>query len=175
MSGSTATRSSQFDAAHIGIAVDTERGLLAPVLRDADRKSIHDIAAESADLIERTRDGSIGGDQLKGSTFTVSNLGMFEIDAFTPILNLPEAAILGVGRIVPKPVVIDVERRDDCDPADALSEPDLRSPRGRWRSGGAVPATDQADGRAAAGGVDAVGPPNVGRALAGQDWRPSLR
>ncbi len=99
----------QFDAAHIGIAVDTERGLLAPVLRDADRKSIHDIAAESADLIERTRNGSIAGDQLKGSTFTVSNLGMFEIDAFTPILNLPEAAILGVGRIVPKPVVIDVD------------------------------------------------------------------
>ncbi|MCO5222065.1 MAG: 2-oxo acid dehydrogenase subunit E2 [Thermomicrobiales bacterium] len=99
----------QYDAAHIGIAVDTERGLLAPVLRDADRKSIHDIAAESAELIEKTRDGSIGGDRLKGSTFTVSNLGMFEIDAFTPIINLPEAAILGVGRIVPKPVVIDVE------------------------------------------------------------------
>jgi pyruvate dehydrogenase E2 component (dihydrolipoamide acetyltransferase) len=98
-----------FDAAHIGIAVDTERGLLAPVLRDADRKSIHDIAAESAGLIEQTRNGSIGGDQLKGSTFTVTNLGMFEIDAFTPILNLPEAAILGVGRIVPKPVVIDVD------------------------------------------------------------------
>jgi pyruvate dehydrogenase E2 component (dihydrolipoamide acetyltransferase) len=99
----------QFDAAHIGIAVDTERGLLAPVLRDADRKSIHDIAAESAELIEKTRNGTIAGDQLKGSTFTVSNLGMFEIDAFTPILNLPEAAILGVGRIVPKPVVIDVD------------------------------------------------------------------
>jgi pyruvate dehydrogenase E2 component (dihydrolipoamide acetyltransferase) len=98
----------QFDAAHIGIAVDTERGLLAPVVRDADRKSIHDIAAESAELIEQTRNGSIGGDRLKGSTFTVSNLGMYEIDAFTPILNLPEAAILGVGRIVPKPVVIDV-------------------------------------------------------------------
>ena len=99
----------QFDAAHIGIAVDTERGLLAPVLRDADRKSIHDIAAESAELIDKTRTGAIAGDQLKGSTFTVSNLGMFEIDAFTPILNLPEAAILGVGRIVPKPVVIDVD------------------------------------------------------------------
>jgi pyruvate dehydrogenase E2 component (dihydrolipoamide acetyltransferase) len=98
-----------FDAAHIGIAVDTEHGLLAPVLRDADRKSIHDIAAESAGLIEQTRNGSIGGDQLKGSTFTVTNLGMFEIDAFTPILNLPEAAILGVGRIVPKPVVIDLD------------------------------------------------------------------
>lgn len=98
----------QYNAAHIGIAVDTERGLLAPVLRDADRKSIHDIAAESAELIERTRSGSISGDQLKGSTFTVTNLGMYEIDAFTPILNLPEAAILGVGRIVPKPVVIEV-------------------------------------------------------------------
>jgi pyruvate dehydrogenase E2 component (dihydrolipoamide acetyltransferase) len=99
----------QYDAAHIGIAVDTERGLLAPVLRDADRKSIHVIAAESAELIAKTRDGSIGGDQLTGSTFTVSNLGMFEIDAFTPIINLPEAAILGVGRIVPKPVVVDID------------------------------------------------------------------
>jgi len=99
----------QFESAHIGIAVDTERGLLAPVLRDADRKSIHDIAAESAALIERTRDGSIEGDRLMGSTFTVSNLGMFEIDAFTPIINLPEAAILGVGRIVPKPVVVDID------------------------------------------------------------------
>lgn len=99
----------QYEAAHIGIAVDTGRGLLAPVLRDADRKSIHAIAAESAMLIAQTRDGSIDGDRLKGSTFTVSNLGMFEIDAFTPILNLPEAAILGVGRIVPKPVVLDVQ------------------------------------------------------------------
>jgi len=98
-----------FGAAHIGIAVDTERGLLAPVLRNADRKSIHDIAAESAELIGHTRDGSIESDQLTGSTFTVSNLGMFEIDAFTPIVNLPEAAILGIGRIVPKPVVVDVE------------------------------------------------------------------
>lgn len=97
-----------YHAAHIGIAVDTERGLLAPVLRDADRKSIHDIAAESAELIGKTRDGSIAGDRLSGSTFTVSNLGMFEIDAFTPIINLPEAAILGVGRIVPKPVVVDM-------------------------------------------------------------------
>jgi pyruvate dehydrogenase E2 component (dihydrolipoamide acetyltransferase) len=102
----------QYEAAHIGIAVDTERGLLAPVLRDADRKSIHDIAAESAELIEKTRNGSISGDQLKGSTFTVSNLGMFEIDAFTPIINLPEAAILGVGRIVPKPVVVDLENEE---------------------------------------------------------------
>lgn len=99
----------QYDAAHIGIAVDTERGLLAPVVRDADRRSIHDIAAVSADLIARTRDGSIRGDELTGSTFTVSNLGMFEIDAFTPIINLPEVAILGVGRIVPKPVVVDLD------------------------------------------------------------------
>ncbi len=106
LDGDTVVR---FEAAHIGIAVDTERGLLAPVLRDADRKSIHDIAAESAGLIAKTRDGSIESERLTGSTFTVSNLGMFEIDAFTPIINLPEAAILGVGRIVPKPVVIDVD------------------------------------------------------------------
>jgi pyruvate dehydrogenase E2 component (dihydrolipoamide acetyltransferase) len=94
---------------HIGVAVDTERGLLAPVVRDADRKSVVQIAGETAPLIARARTGSSAGDELRGSTFTVSNLGMFEIDAFTPIINLPEVAILGLGRIVSRPVVIDEE------------------------------------------------------------------
>lgn len=94
-------------AVHIGVAVDTERGLLAPVIRDAHLKSVHQIAAESAGLIERTRGGNAPMDDLRGSTFTISNLGMFGIDAFTPVINLPEAAILGLGRIVAKPVVVD--------------------------------------------------------------------
>ncbi len=99
----------QSAAVHIGIAVDTPRGLLVPVLRDAQSKSLRQIARESAALIERARGGSLGGADMSGGTFTITNLGMFEIDAFTPIINLPECAILGVGRIVPKPVVVDVE------------------------------------------------------------------
>ncbi|MBX3066088.1 MAG: 2-oxo acid dehydrogenase subunit E2 [Anaerolineae bacterium] len=94
---------------HIGIAVDGERGLLVPVLRDVQGKSVRRIAVESRDLIERARQGQLKSDEMRGSTFTITNLGMFGIDAFTPIINLPECAILGVGRIVPKQVVIDAD------------------------------------------------------------------
>ncbi len=94
-------------AVHIGMAVDTERGLLVPVVRDAHSKSVQQIAAESARLIERARAGAAAADELRGSTFTITNLGMYDIDAFTPIVNLPECAILGVGRIVARPVVVD--------------------------------------------------------------------
>jgi pyruvate dehydrogenase E2 component (dihydrolipoamide acetyltransferase) len=99
----------QHAAIHVGVAVDTERGLLVPVVRDADRKPVGQIAAETARLIAQTRAGTAAADDLRGSTFTVSNLGMFEIDAFTPIINLPEAAILGLGRVVARPVVTDEE------------------------------------------------------------------
>lgn len=94
---------------NIGIAVDTDRGLLVPVLRDVQKKSLRQIARESAALIEKARSGHIGVDELQGGTFTITNLGMYEIDAFTPIINLPECAILGIGRIVPKQVVMDIE------------------------------------------------------------------
>jgi pyruvate dehydrogenase E2 component (dihydrolipoamide acetyltransferase) len=97
-------------AVHVGVAVDTERGLLVPVVRDADQKSIHAIAAESTRLIAQARAGALSPGELTGSTFTVTNLGMFEIDAFTPIINLPECAILGIGRLLPRPVAIDEER-----------------------------------------------------------------
>src|SRR5215208_6693494 len=97
---------------HIGVAVDTERGLLVPVIRDADRKSVHAIAAESARLIDEARRGLSATADLGGGTFTVTNLGMFEIDAFTPIINLPECAILGIGRIVARPVVLDEEHKE---------------------------------------------------------------
>jgi pyruvate dehydrogenase E2 component (dihydrolipoamide acetyltransferase) len=97
------------ETAHIGIAVDTERGLLVPVVRDAGRKSLQQIAAESARMIGQARAGKSAADDLRGGTFTMSNLGMFQIDAFTPIVNLPECAILGVGRIQARPVVIDEE------------------------------------------------------------------
>jgi pyruvate dehydrogenase E2 component (dihydrolipoamide acetyltransferase) len=94
---------------NIGIAVDTERGLLAPVVRDAASKSLRTIAVESARLVELARAGTINTADLNGGTFTISNLGMFEIDAFTPIINLPESAVLGVGRVVARPVVVDEE------------------------------------------------------------------
>jgi pyruvate dehydrogenase E2 component (dihydrolipoamide acetyltransferase) len=94
-------------AAHIGVAVDTERGLLVPVVRDAQAKAVQAIAAETAALIAQARAGTAPHDALGGGTFTITNLGMYEIDAFTPIINLPECAILGVGRIVARPVVID--------------------------------------------------------------------
>jgi pyruvate dehydrogenase E2 component (dihydrolipoamide acetyltransferase) len=95
------------EGVHIGLAVDTERGLLAPVVRDADRLGVFEISAETKRLIASTRDGSVSREELTGSTFTITNLGMFDIDAFTPIINLPEAGVLGVGRIVAKPVVVD--------------------------------------------------------------------
>jgi len=98
--------------AHIGVAVDSERGLLAPVIRDAARKSLHAIAEESARLIASARAGTAAPDDLHGGTFTISNLGMFEIDAFTPIINLPECAVLGVGRVVSRPIVIDEETEE---------------------------------------------------------------
>jgi pyruvate dehydrogenase E2 component (dihydrolipoamide acetyltransferase) len=99
----------QAATANIGVAVDTDRGLLVPVLRDVQTKTLRQIARESAALVERARTGRISPDDLHGGTFTITNLGMYEIDAFTPIINLPECAILGVGRIVPKQVVVDAE------------------------------------------------------------------
>ena len=89
------------------MAVDTTRGLLACVLRDVAGKSLRALATESAALIAQARAGTVSPDALRGGTFTVSNLGAYEIDAFTPIINLPECAILGVGRIVARAVVVD--------------------------------------------------------------------
>ena len=97
----------QHRAVHVGVAVDTPRGLLACVLRDVPGKSLRVLAAESARLIAQARAGTLSPDALRGGTFTVSNLGAYEIDAFTPIVNLPECAILGVGRIVARAVVVD--------------------------------------------------------------------
>ncbi len=89
---------------NIGMAVDTERGLLVPVIRDVDKKSLREFGAEFRELVERARKGRSLPDDLKGGTFTITNLGMYDVLAFTPIINLPEAAILGVGAITPKPV-----------------------------------------------------------------------
>ncbi len=82
---------------HVGIAVAVDAGLLVPVVRDADRKSISEIAAETRDKSLRGREGTLRADEMSGGTFTVSNLGMFGIEQFTAVINPPEAAILAVG------------------------------------------------------------------------------
>jgi pyruvate dehydrogenase E2 component (dihydrolipoamide acetyltransferase) len=89
---------------HIGLAVDTERGLLVVVVRDADQKSIPDISRETRDKAERAVAGTITPEELSGGTFTLTNLGAFGVEAFTPIINPPEVAVLGVGRIEPAPM-----------------------------------------------------------------------
>lgn len=96
---------------NVALAVDAERGLLVPVVRDADRKGLVEVAREVRRLVERARSGTALPDELTGSTFTITNLGVYEIDAFTPIINLPETAILGVGRIKARPAVVDGELR----------------------------------------------------------------
>ena len=95
---------------NIGIAVDSERGLLVPVIHNAAQLTLLELAAASADLIATARTGKASPEQMQGASFTISNLGMYDIDAFTPIVNLPQCAVLGVGRIVPKQVVVDAER-----------------------------------------------------------------
>lgn len=92
---------------HIGIAVDTEAGLIVPVLRDVDKKSVLDLAKELEMLAQKARDRKVSGDELKGGTFTISNQGAIGGAHFTPIVNKPEVAILGLGRGALKPVVRD--------------------------------------------------------------------
>jgi len=89
---------------NIGIAVALEDGLIPPVLRDADKKPLKRIAAESRALAERARTNKLRSDDLGGGTFTVSNLGMFDVDEFIAIINPPEAAILAVGAVIRRPV-----------------------------------------------------------------------
>jgi pyruvate dehydrogenase E2 component (dihydrolipoamide acetyltransferase) len=86
------------DYYHIGVAVDTEAGLLVPVIRDADRKNILEIAAELTDIADRARDGKLGLADMQGGTFTITNLGGIGGTSFTPIVNYPEVAILGLSR-----------------------------------------------------------------------------
>jgi pyruvate dehydrogenase E2 component (dihydrolipoamide acetyltransferase) len=94
------------DDIHIGIAVDTDDGLLVPVLRDVLHRTLEQIAADARELIEAARAGRIAADKLSGGVFTVTNLGMHGIDAFTPIIHAPQSAILGIGRIRREPCVV---------------------------------------------------------------------
>ena len=97
----------RFPYAHVGIAVAAPQGLVVPVIRDADRRTIQEIAAARAELVGRARDGKLQLADLEDGTFTISNLGMFGIEQFIAVLNPPQAAILAVGATVEQPVVRD--------------------------------------------------------------------
>ncbi|MBE4908895.1 2-oxo acid dehydrogenase subunit E2 [Bacillus luteolus] len=90
---------------NIGIAADTDKGLLVPVVKDADRKSIFTISNEINELAGKARDGKLGSDDMKGASCTITNIGSAGGQWFTPVINHPEVAILGIGRIAEKPVV----------------------------------------------------------------------
>jgi len=90
---------------HIGVAVALEDGLIVPVVRDADKRTLAEIAQATRRLTEAARAGTLTVDEATGSTFTITNLGMYGVDISTPIINPPEVAILGVGRIIEKPAV----------------------------------------------------------------------
>jgi pyruvate dehydrogenase E2 component (dihydrolipoamide acetyltransferase) len=97
-----------WDRPQVGVAIALEGGgLVAPVIREAERKDVRRLSDEIADLARRAELGQLTQEEVTGGTFTVTNLGMYGIDAFTPILNPPEVAVLGVGRWVDKPAVID--------------------------------------------------------------------
>jgi pyruvate dehydrogenase E2 component (dihydrolipoamide acetyltransferase) len=91
--------------AHIGIAVALEQGLITPVLRDCDVKPLARIAVESRDLADRARGGKLRAQEMSGATFSISNLGMYDVEEFSAIINPPEGAILAVGSVLQKPVV----------------------------------------------------------------------
>ncbi len=95
----------RFPAAHVGIAVAAPNGLVVPVLRDADRRTIQELATARADVVARARDGKLQRADLEDGTFTISNLGMYGIEQFVAVLNPPQAAILAVGATVETPVV----------------------------------------------------------------------
>ena len=96
-----------YERADIGVAVAIEEGLITPVIRSADQKSISEISAEVRDLAERARHKRLKPEEYTGATFSISNLGMFGIDEFTAVINPPESGILAVGAMTPKPVVHD--------------------------------------------------------------------
>ena len=108
----------EHDAVNIGVAVALEDGLLVPVIQNADRKGMRSIGAEIKDKAKRAKTNELTNEELGGGTFTVSNLGSYDVDGFTPVINLPESSILGVGRIVRKAVV---NSQDEIVPASMMT------------------------------------------------------
>lgn len=109
----------RFDAAHVGLAVATDAGLVVPVIRDAHAKTVREIAADRKLLVDKARNGKLAPMDFEGGTFSISNLGMMGIDSFTAVLNPPQAGILAVGATVDTPVVID--RRVEIRPIMTIS------------------------------------------------------
>ncbi len=136
--------------AHIGIAVAAPQGLVVPVVRDADRRTVQEIARARADLVTRARDSKLTLQDMEGGTFTISNLGMFGVEQFTAVLNPPQVAILAVGAVKDEPVVRDGDAGRRPDPPD---DADLRPPRDRRRGRCAVPADARRIDRAARPGA----------------------
>ena len=153
------------DAEHLGIAVDTERGLLVPVIRDAGDLNLAGIARKIADLASRTRENKINPDELGGGTFTLTNTGSRGALFDTPIINQPQVGILGTGAVVKRPVVDrrPDRRRDHRDPAHGVPRAVLRPPDRRRRRRGAIPRTVKA--RLEAGEFEAD-------LSSGGDWSP---
>jgi pyruvate dehydrogenase E2 component (dihydrolipoamide acetyltransferase) len=96
-----------FKDVNVGVAVAAENGLIVPVIRSADKKSLSEIGSVLRELIEKARLGKLSREDITGGTFTITNLGMYNVDLFIPIINPPETAILGVGRVIEKPVAVD--------------------------------------------------------------------
>ncbi len=109
----------RFEAAHIGLAVATDAGLVVPVIRDAHAKTVKEIAADRKALVDKARNGKLTPMDFEGGTFSISNLGMMGIDSFTAVLNPPQAGILAVGATVDTPVVVD--RRVEIRPMMTIS------------------------------------------------------
>ena len=99
----------RYPDAHVGIAVAAPAGLVVPVIRDAGRASIQEIARQRSDLVSRARDGKLKLDDMQGGTFTISNLGMYGVEQFVAVLNPPQVAILAVGAVTETPVAVDGE------------------------------------------------------------------
>jgi len=95
------------DGVHVGIATAVPDGLIVPVIHDADRKSLVEIATAARALAEKARSRTFSGDELSGATFTVSNLGMYGVESFAAVINPPQAAILAVGAVAVRPFVRD--------------------------------------------------------------------
>jgi len=95
-----------YEDINVGVAVATDQGLVVPVIHNADKKSLDEIASELRKLVKKAREGALDKEDVTGGTFTVTNLGMYGVDVFTPIINPPQAAILGVGRLAEKPVAV---------------------------------------------------------------------
>ena len=136
----------RYSRANVGIAVATENGLVVPVIRAADRMSVLEIAAVRADLVARAREGKLKMPDLEDGTFTISNLGMYDIEQFIAVLNPPQVAILAVGSIEDRPAAIDgsVEIR----PTLTMTH-HLRPPCDRRLGGRGVPAHREVAGRIA--------------------------